>query len=165
MGDQDVCPGLRHPARVGGLVVGGGVRIGHRNVLREFTTLQQGHFGPTVLGDDGFLMTRVYVAHDSWLGDQVTMAAAASLGGHVHVGSGANLGLGAVVHQRRVIGPGAMVGMGAVVTRDIPPYPFLDAIHPADETPVVDVLTPLLCADWAAGNPADTCTFNPAESP
>jgi hypothetical protein len=52
-----------------------------------------------------------------------------------------------------------------MITRDIPPYPFLDAIHPADSTPVVNVLAPLLCANWAAADPADTCTFNPAENP
>jgi UDP-N-acetylglucosamine acyltransferase len=40
----------------------------------------------------------------------------------VRVGDGANLGLGVSVHQRRLIGPGAMVGMGAVVTRDVPPW-------------------------------------------
>ena len=50
------------------------------------------------------------------------MASSVTLGGHVHVGDGANLGMCTVVHQRRVIGPGAMVGMGSVVTRDVPPY-------------------------------------------
>ncbi|HEX3707071.1 MAG TPA: acyl-ACP--UDP-N- acetylglucosamine O-acyltransferase, partial [Mycobacteriales bacterium] len=32
------------------------------------------------------------------------------------------LGLGVMVHQRIRIGPGAMVGMGAIVTRNLPPY-------------------------------------------
>jgi UDP-N-acetylglucosamine acyltransferase len=40
----------------------------------------------------------------------------------VQVGERANLGMGAVVHQFRVVGGGAMVGMGAAVTRDVPPY-------------------------------------------
>ena len=43
------------------------------------------------------------------------------LGGRVVVGDRANLGLGTVVHQRRVVGPDVMVGMGSVVTRDVPP--------------------------------------------
>jgi UDP-N-acetylglucosamine acyltransferase len=50
------------------------------------------------------------------------MASGVLLGGHVVVGDRANLGLGTVVHQRRVIGPDAMVGMGSVVTRDLPPF-------------------------------------------
>jgi UDP-N-acetylglucosamine acyltransferase len=103
-------------------VVSTGIRIGHRNVVREFTTIHQGHYAQTVVGDDCYLMNKVYVGHDSVLGDGVTVAATATLGGHVHVGPAANLGMGAIVHQRRVIGPGVMVGMGAVVTRDIPPY-------------------------------------------
>jgi UDP-N-acetylglucosamine acyltransferase len=102
--------------------VGTGVTIGHRNVLREFTTVHQGHFAQTVLGDDCYVMNKVYIAHDNVIGDRVTMASGVSLGGHVHVGADANLGMGTVVHQRRLIGPGVMVGMGAVVTRDVPPY-------------------------------------------
>jgi UDP-N-acetylglucosamine acyltransferase len=66
-------------------------------------------------------MNGVYVAHDSALGDGVTLAAGVRLAGHVSVGAGTNVGMGAVVHQRRRIGFGAMIGMGAVVTRDIPP--------------------------------------------
>jgi UDP-N-acetylglucosamine acyltransferase len=52
----------------------------------------------------------------------MTMASSTTLGGHVRVGNGANLGMGTIVHQRRVIGPTAMVGMGSVVTRDIVPF-------------------------------------------
>ena len=44
------------------------------------------------------------------------------LGGHAQVLNGANLGMGAVVHQRLVIGERAMVGMGAVVTKSVLPY-------------------------------------------
>ncbi len=112
--------GIDHGEALGG--IGAGVQIGNRNVLREFVTVQQGHRATTTIGDDCYLMTRVYLAHDDVVGDEVTMAAGATLGGHVHVGAGANLGMGAIVHQRRVIGPTAMIGMGSVVTRDIRPY-------------------------------------------
>lgn len=101
---------------------GPGVRLGHRNVLREGTVVHQGWQQPTVVGDECFLMNKVYVAHDTVLGDGVTLASTVTMGGHVRVGAGANLGLGATVHQRRVIGAGAMVGMGSVVTRDVPPF-------------------------------------------
>ncbi|MGI8682211.1 MAG: acyl-ACP--UDP-N- acetylglucosamine O-acyltransferase [Mycobacteriales bacterium] len=102
--------------------VGTGVRIGDRNVLREYTTVHQGHYAVTAIGDDCYVMNKGYVGHDDVIVDSVTMASSVTLGGHVHVGAGANLGMGATVHQRRVVGPGAMVGMGAVVTRDVPPY-------------------------------------------
>ena len=111
--------GIDHGAAAGGL--GTGIDIGDGNVIREYTTVHQGHYARTVIGDGCYLMNKCYIAHDNVLHDGVTMASSATLGGHVHVGAGANLGMGAIVHQRRVIGPLAMVGMGAVVTRDVPP--------------------------------------------
>ncbi|MCD9199586.1 LbetaH domain-containing protein [Aeromicrobium wangtongii] len=102
-------------------VPGGGVDIGHRNVIREYAQIHQGWKAVTTIGDDGFLMNQIYVAHDCVLGDGVTMASGVRLAGHVTVQDRANLGMGACVHQRRVIGVGVMVGMGAVVTRDVPP--------------------------------------------
>lgn len=114
--------GHAHPAAWDGELTGAGVVIGARTVLREFTTVHQGSARPTTIGADCFIMNKVYVAHDSVVGDRVTMASTVTMGGHVRVGAGANLGLGAVVHQRRVIGAGAMVGMGAVVSRDLPPF-------------------------------------------
>jgi UDP-N-acetylglucosamine acyltransferase len=99
-----------------------GVEIGAGTVVREMCSIQQGAFAPTSIGAGCWLLTRTYVAHDCVLGDGVTTSAGVALGGHVQVGPGANLGMNAVVHQRRVVGPSAMVGMSAVVTRDVPPF-------------------------------------------
>ena len=109
-------PAWDEPGRSAGIV------IGDRNVFREFTCVHQPAHGRSSIGDDCYLMNKVYIAHDTVVGDLVTMASSVTMGGHVQVGDAANLGMGAVVHQRRVVAPGAMVGMGAVITRDVPPY-------------------------------------------
>lgn len=114
--------GFDHGAAWDGELVGAGVQLGSGNTLREYVTVHSGSVEPTQIGSDCFVMNKVYVGHDGSIGDAVTMASTATLGGHVTVGHGANLGLGATVHQRRIIGPGAMVGMGAVISRDIPPF-------------------------------------------
>lgn len=99
-----------------------GVRLGAGSVLREAVQVHGGWREVTTIGADAFIMNQAYVAHDCVLGDGVTLASGARLGGHAVVGDGANLGLGVVVHQRRTIGTLAMVGMGGVVTRDIDDY-------------------------------------------
>jgi UDP-N-acetylglucosamine acyltransferase len=101
---------------------GGGIEIGDRNTLREYVQIHQGWHDVTRVGSGAFIMNQTYVAHDCQLEDEVTLASSVLLAGHVRIGAGANLGLGVSVHQRRYIGDGAMVGMGAVVTRDIPPF-------------------------------------------
>ena len=99
-----------------------GVEIGAGTVVRELSTIQQGAFATTRIGAGCWLLTRTYIAHDCVLGDEVTTSAGVTLGGHVRIGDGANLGMNATVHQRRVVGPGTMIGMSAVVTRDVPPF-------------------------------------------
>lgn len=98
------------------------VRIGNRNIIREFTTVQSGHVVGTQIGDDCYIMTKSHIPHDAILGNSVTVSCSVMIGGHTIVQDGANLGLGAVVHQQLVIGKRAMVGMGSVVTRDVAPY-------------------------------------------
>lgn len=110
-----------HP-RDDGDIVGNGVTIGHRNIVREYAQIHHGWHDRTAIGDDAFIMNQVYVAHDCVLGDRVTLASSVLLAGHVRLGDDANLGLGTSVHQRTRIGRGVMVGMGSVVTRDVPPF-------------------------------------------
>jgi acetyltransferase-like isoleucine patch superfamily enzyme len=61
------------------------------------------------------------MTHGDVIGDYATVAAGVRLGGDVHVGRCAYLGSGALVREQRSIGSGALVGMGAVVTHDVPP--------------------------------------------
>lgn len=100
----------------------GGVRIGDRNVIREYAQIHQGWKSTTTVGDDTFIMNQCYLAHDTSIDDGATLASSVLLAGHVHVGARANLGLGTTVHQFRSVGRGAMVGMSSAVARDVPPF-------------------------------------------
>lgn len=101
-----------------------GVRVGARTVIREHVTLNRATRagGWTEIGSDCFLMTGSHVAHDCTVGDQVVMANAVLLAGHVQVGARAFLGGGAVFHQFVRIGESAMVSGGARMAQDVAPY-------------------------------------------
>lgn len=98
---------------------GYGVRIGNGNRIREYVGVHQGTWRTTTVGDDCYLLRGSQVCHDCIVENVVTLACDVVLGGHTHVWSYANLGLGAVVHQHGRIGPGAMVGMGAAVRSEL----------------------------------------------
>jgi UDP-N-acetylglucosamine acyltransferase len=104
------------------LVPKGGIRIESRCVVHEHVAIQSPTIGDTLVGSESFLMHGVHVAHDVEVGEGVTIAPYAVLGGHVVVGSKATIGMGAVVHQRLHVGPLSMVGMQASVTKDVAPF-------------------------------------------
>ena len=101
------------------------LEIGHRNVIREFTTIHRGTVqeqGITRIGDDNLFMAYTHVAHDCVIGNRVIMANAASLAGHVQVDDFAILGGFTLVHQFCRIGQYSFSAMGSVISRDLPPY-------------------------------------------
>lgn len=100
-------------------VDGHGVRVGSRNRIREYVSIQQGTWRRSTLGDDSYLLRGSHVGHDCVVDDGVTLACNVLLGGHTHVWAGANVGMSTVVHQKGRIGPGAMVGMGSAVRREV----------------------------------------------
>lgn len=101
------------------------LRIGNRNIIREFTTLQPGTvtgIGQTVIGDGNLFMAYCHVAHDCVVGNRVIMANGSTLAGHVEVEDFAILGGLSAVHQFTRVGASAMLSGGAMVGQDVLPY-------------------------------------------
>ncbi len=98
--------------------------VGASTIIREFCTLNRGTAatGKTVVGANCLLMAYTHVAHDCVIGDNVVMANAVNLAGHVHVEEWAILGGMVPVHQFVRIGRHCMVGGGLRVPKDVPPY-------------------------------------------
>jgi len=100
------------------------VRIGRRNVIREYVTIHRAteEGGVTAIGDDNLLMAYVHVAHNCVIGDHVILANAVNLAGHVEIENHAILGGVTPVHQFVRIGRHAFIGGSSRVSQDIPPY-------------------------------------------
>ena len=102
-----------------------GLRIGHRNVVREFVTIHRGTRGGgglTRIGDDNVFMAYAHVAHDCVIGNKTLFGNGATLGGHVVVEDGATISAGSGVHQFCHVGRQAFIGGYTVVTKDALPY-------------------------------------------
>ena len=101
------------------------LKIGDRNRIREFTTLNRGTAeggGATSIGNDNLFMAYSHVAHDCIVHDHAILANGATLAGHVAIESSAILGGLSAVHQFCRIGCHTMISGGSMVAQDIPPY-------------------------------------------
>jgi UDP-N-acetylglucosamine acyltransferase len=101
------------------------VRIGARNVIREFVTIHRGTAGGggvTSIGDHNLLMAYTHVAHDCHVGNETIFGNAATLAGHVNVDDYANVGAFSGVHQFCRVGRHAFIGGYSVVTKDALPF-------------------------------------------
>ena len=100
------------------------VFIGENTVIREFCTINRGTKATlkTTIGKNCLLMAYSHVAHDCVIGDNVIMANAVNLAGHVEVEDFAIIGGIVPVHQFVRIGKHCMIGGGLRVPKDVPPY-------------------------------------------
>ncbi len=100
------------------------VRIGNRNTIREFVTVNSatGEGQSTVIGDGCLLMAYVHVAHNCIIGNNVILANAVNLAGHVEVRDFASIGGVTPVHQFVRIGEYSFVGGGSRIAQDVPPF-------------------------------------------
>lgn len=100
-------------------------RIGDRNKIREFVTIQRGTEGGglvTRIGDDNLLMVYVHVAHDAQIGNHTILSNAVTFAGHVTVEDWAVIGAFSGVHQFCRVGRHAMIGGYSVITQDVLPF-------------------------------------------
>ena len=101
------------------------VTIGNENVIREFVTIHRATVeggGITTLGHGNFIMAYSHIAHDCKVGNQVIMANASTLAGHIAVEDFAIVGGLVAIHQFVRVGCYAIIGGASGVPKDIPPY-------------------------------------------
>jgi len=99
--------------------------IGNDNTFREFVTVNVGTAGgggETIIGNHCHIMACAHVAHDCHLEDNIIIANAVLLAGHVHVESNVVFGGGAAVHHYATVGRMAMVGGLTRVVQDVAPF-------------------------------------------
>ncbi|MBN1638965.1 MAG: acyl-ACP--UDP-N-acetylglucosamine O-acyltransferase [Ignavibacteriales bacterium] len=101
--------------------------IGDNTVIREFVTLHKGtkETRKASVGKNCLIMAYCHVAHDCVVGDNVIMANAVQLAGHVHIGDFVTIGGAAIVPQFITIGTQVMIGGGFKTTKDVPPYTLI----------------------------------------
>jgi UDP-N-acetylglucosamine acyltransferase len=76
----------------------------------------------TKIGSNCFIMTKAHIGHDCLIGDNVTIAPGAVVGGVCIIDDYVNLAINCSIHQRQHIGESAMIGMGAIVNRHVLPF-------------------------------------------
>ncbi|MDD5475755.1 MAG: acyl-ACP--UDP-N-acetylglucosamine O-acyltransferase [Syntrophales bacterium] len=101
------------------------VVIGNNNIIRECVTIHRGtaaDIGMTILGDNNLIMAYCHVAHNCSLGNNIVMANAANLAGHITVEDYVTIGGMTGIHQFCSIGRNSMIGGASAVASDVPPY-------------------------------------------
>jgi UDP-N-acetylglucosamine acyltransferase len=101
--------------------------IGPNCEIREHVTINTGTEdagGVTEVGARCLLMVGAHIAHDCRVGNDVTFANNATLGGHVTVGDNVFFGGLSAVHQFARIGEGVMIAGLTGVPGDVIPFGF-----------------------------------------
>jgi UDP-N-acetylglucosamine acyltransferase len=105
-----------------------GLRIGDRNVFREYVTVHcaTNDGNVTRIGSDNVLLATCHVAHDCVLGNHIVMSNGAVLAGHVLVEDHVVIGGYGGIHQFCRLGAFAMLSATAKLVHDLPPFLIAD---------------------------------------
>jgi UDP-N-acetylglucosamine acyltransferase len=100
------------------------LRIGDRNIIREFCTFNRGTAarGETTIGSDCAFLAYGHVGHDCVIGDRLVASNNLGMGGHVTVGNQVTIGGVCAFHQFTRIGDHVMIQATSFVTQDIVPF-------------------------------------------
>ncbi|MCR6656293.1 MAG: acyl-ACP--UDP-N-acetylglucosamine O-acyltransferase [Opitutus sp.] len=109
-----------------------GLRIGDKNVFREFVTVHCGtpDGAMTTVGSHNTILAYCHIAHDCVVGNHIIMSNYAGLAGHVTVEDYVVIGAYGGTHQFCRIGTHAMLAACAKLVQDLPPY-FIAEGQPA----------------------------------
>ena len=100
------------------------VRIGERNVFREYVTISRATTpgGATVIGNRTYWMVCAHAGHDTVVEDDAILTNGSALGGHSSLGRRAILSAHVVIHQFCWVGEMVMSRGNAGTSMHVPPY-------------------------------------------
>ena len=100
------------------------VVIGDNNIIREFTTIHASNNmnEDTTIGSNNMLMAYSHVAHNCVLKNNIFIANAVQLAGHVHVYDFAIIGGQSAIQQNVRIGKFVFFGGASATSKDVPPF-------------------------------------------
>jgi len=110
------------------------LKIGDRNIFREFMTVNRGTAKggeKTLIGNDNYFMAYSHIAHDCSVGDETVFMNGATLAGHVSVDDYATVSAFSGIHQFCRIGKYAYIGGYSVITQDLVPFCRVAGSRPA----------------------------------
>ncbi len=99
--------------------------IGDNNIFREHVTIHRATLKEdkiTEIGNNGYFMNNVHIAHDCRIGNNVLMASGSMAAGHVRIGDNVQMSGQCGVSQFVTIGHHSFIGGATAVDRDVPPY-------------------------------------------
>jgi len=104
------------------------LKIGENNTIREFVTINPGtsEGTSTLVGSNNLLMAYVHIGHNCIIGDNVIIANAGTLAGHVTIEDYANVGGLVGIHQFCRVGRHSIIGGCSKIVKDIVPFVMAD---------------------------------------
>ena len=97
--------------------------MGNGNVVREYVTVNRGTVkggGKTIVGDRNLLMACSHIGHDCRIGNDIILANAVLIAGHVQIGDRCVLAGAVACHHFARIGRMAYIGGMSRVVHDVP---------------------------------------------
>ncbi len=111
------------------------LKVGDRNIFREYSSVHRGAKpeSSTIVGDDNYFMASSHEGHNAKIGNNVILASASMLAGHVVVDDRVFLSAHTGIHQFCRIGRLAFISGLSAVNLDVPPYMIVGG-RPAEIT-------------------------------
>jgi acyl-[acyl carrier protein]--UDP-N-acetylglucosamine O-acyltransferase len=99
-----------------------GVIIGNNNLLHVNNLIFSGIDNKTFIGEHNKLLAENHISHDAYITTNVTLYPRVICGGYVIFLDYSNVGMDAVIHQRKVVGHYSMIGANNMVSKNVFPY-------------------------------------------
>jgi UDP-N-acetylglucosamine acyltransferase len=99
--------------------------IGDNNLFRECITVHRATVKQdliTKIGNNGYYMSGVHIAHDCNLGNNIVLASGCACAGHAIIGDFVQMGGQCGVSPFMTVGRGAFIGGASAIDKDVPPF-------------------------------------------